>query len=153
MVGVCPALCVGNAGGGKESAKVGRVTFERARSNPLQPDLGLGERLRQQPTVVAVVTVQAESVCSHLMDKLSASSLKSSRRRLSNARSFLLALPTMTDITGANNAENPVGVPRLRSDIRVALFSASHVYVVSMGKGAPGVRIVSRLPGTKSTTS
>src|SRR5687768_7542633 len=77
----------------------------------------------------------------------------SSRRRLSNARSFLLALPTMTDITGANNAENPVGVPRLRSDIRVAPFSASHVYVVSMGKGAPGVRIVSRLPGTKSTTS
>src|SRR5688500_13152435 len=61
----------------------------------------------------------------------------SSRRRLSNARSFLLALPTMTDITGANNAENPVGVPRLRSDIRVAPFSASHVYVVSMGKGAP----------------
>ena len=77
----------------------------------------------------------------------------SSRRRLSSARSFLFALPIISDITGANHAENPLGVPRLRSVIRVAPFSSSHVYVVSMGNGAPGVRIVKRVPGTNSTTS
>jgi len=44
MVGLCPALWVGNAGGGEESAKAWRVTFELAWPNPLQPDVGLRGR-------------------------------------------------------------------------------------------------------------
>jgi hypothetical protein len=51
----------------------------------------------------------------------------SSRRRLSNARSFLFALPIMNDINGASQVANPLGVPRLRSVIRVAPSSSSHV--------------------------
>lgn len=50
-----------------------------------------------------------------------------SRRRLSNARSFLFALPIMNDINGASHVANPLGVPRLRSVIRVAPSSSSHV--------------------------
>jgi hypothetical protein len=72
---------------------------------------------------------------------------------LSSAKSFLFALPTINDIRGASQAENPLGVPRFRSAIRVAPFSSSHVYVVSIGNGGPEVRIVKRLPGTNSTNS
>jgi hypothetical protein len=42
---------------------------------------------------------------------------------LSNARSFLFALPIMSDISGASQAENPLGVPRFRSVIRVPPFT------------------------------
>lgn len=40
----------------------------------------------------------------------------------STDRSFLFARPTMNDITGASQAENPPGVPRFRSVIRVPPF-------------------------------
>ena len=59
-----------------------------------------------------------------------------SRRRSSNAKAFLFARPTRNDIRGASQGENPLGVPRFRSAIRVAPPSFSHVHVVSSGMAA-----------------
>src|SRR5439155_27200777 len=77
-----------------------------------------------------------------------------SSRFLSAARSFRLARRIAPAIKGASHLENPDGVPRFRSVIRVDPSDVvSHVYEVSMGNGPSAVRITSLSPGTKSTTS
>jgi hypothetical protein len=60
---------------------------------------------------------------------------------------FIRRCPTLCDGQAASSQ-----VRANAKSHRVAPLSSSHVYVVSMGNGGPGVRIVS-LPATNSTTS
>src|SRR5829696_517316 len=54
---------------------------------------------------------------------------------LRRARSLVVARRIAISIIGAPTRAKPLGLPRLRSVIRVAVPAGDHVYVVSMGNG------------------